>query len=264
MLGGLIVILFFSFIAIAAPIITFHDAFRLDVVNRLQSPGAENWFGTDNLGRDSYALVAYGARVSLTVGASVALLSSIAGVFIGVTAGYFRKLDDIVMRFMDGVMAIPGILLAIALMALLGGSLFNVIVAITVTDSPRTARLVRSMVLSIREEVYIDAARAFGASNARILAHHVLPNTFTPIIVQATFLFATAILIEASLSFLGAGIPPTTPSWGNMIGEARTHAVTNPHVVIFPGIALFLVALAMNLFGDGLRDNLDPKLRGKT
>ena len=200
---------------------------------------------------------------SLTVGASVALVSSIVGVFIGVTAGYFRKLDDIVMRVMDGVMAIPGILLAIALMALLGGSLLNVIIAITVTDIPRTARIVRSAVLSIREEVYIDAAKASGASNARILAHHVLPNIFAPVIVQATFLFATAILVEASLSFLGAGIPPTTPSWGNMVGEARAYAMTKPHVVIFPGIALFLVAMAVNLFGDGLRDKLDPKLRGK-
>jgi peptide/nickel transport system permease protein len=263
MLVGLSIILFFGLVAIAAPVITFINPYDLNMTDRLQEPSGEHWFGTDSLGRDLYGLVAYGARISLFVGAAVAVMSSVIGVFIGVTAGYFRWLDDIVMRFMDGLMAIPGILFAIVLMALLGGSLFNVIIAITVVDTPRTARLIRSAVLSIREQMYIDAARAFGAPSWRILYYHVLPNTFAPLIVQATFLFATAILVEASLSFLGAGVPPTTPTWGNTIGEGRTYALTSPWVVFFPGLALFLASMSVNLFGDGLRDKLDPKLRGK-
>ncbi len=263
MLVGLIIVLFFGVVAVTAPIITFINPYELNMSERLVGPSGIHWFGTDSLGRDLYGLVAYGARISLFVGASVAIASSVVGVFIGVTAGYFRWLDDIVMRFMDGLMAIPGILFAIVLMALLGGSLFNVIIAITVVDSPRTARLIRSAVLSIREQMYIEAARAFGAPSWRILFYHVMPNTFAPLIVQATFLFATAILVEASLSFLGAGVPPTTPTWGNTIGEGRTHALTAPWVVFFPGLALFLVSMAVNLFGDGLRDKLDPKLRGR-
>ena len=263
MLVGLIIVLFVGVVAIAAPVITFIDPYELNMSDRLVGPSGTHWFGTDSLGRDLYGLVAYGARISLFVGASVAIASSVVGVFIGVTAGYFRWLDDIVMRFMDGLMAIPGILFAIVLMALLGGSLLNVIIAITVVDSPRTARLIRSAVLSIREQMYIDAARAFGAPSWRILFYHVMPNTFAPLIVQATFLFATAILVEASLSFLGAGVPPTTPTWGNTIGEGRTHALTAPWVFFFPGVALFLVSMAVNLFGDGLRDKLDPKLRGR-
>ena len=263
MLVGLIIVLFFGVVAITAPVITIIDPYELNMSDRLVGPSGVHWFGTDSLGRDLYGLVAYGARISLFVGASVAIASSVVGVFIGVTAGYFRWLDDIVMRFMDGLMAIPGILFAIVLMALLGGSLINVIIAITVVDSPRTARLIRSAVLSIREQMYIDAARAFGAPSWRILFYHVMPNTFAPLIVQATFLFATAILVEASLSFLGAGVPPTTPTWGNTIGEGRTHALTAPWLFFFPGLALFLVSMAVNLFGDGLRDKLDPKLRGR-
>ena len=263
MLVGLIIVLFFGLVAVAAPVITIINPYDLNMADRLVGPSGEHWFGTDSLGRDLYGLVAYGARISLFVGAAVAIMSSIVGVFIGVTAGYFRWLDDIAMRFMDGLMAIPGILFAIVLMALLGGSLVNVIIAITVVDSPRTARLIRSAVLSIREQMYIEAARAFGAPSWRILFYHVMPNTFAPLIVQATFLFATAILVEASLSFLGAGVPPTTPTWGNTIGEGRTHALTAPWVVFFPGVALFLVSMAVNLFGDGLRDKLDPKLRGR-
>ena len=264
MMGGLIVLLFFSFVAIAAPLLTRDSWAQLDLVNRLLSPGTDGmWFGTGPLGRDIYAMIVYGTRVSLTVGASVAILSAASGIVIGITAGYFRALDDIVMRFMDGLMAIPGILLAISLMALLGGNLVNVIIAITVVESPRTARVVRSAVLSIREQMYIDAARAYGARPTRILFRHILPNTFAPVIIQGTFLFATAILVEASLSFLGAGIPITTPSWGNIIGESRTYALSAPWIIFFPGVALFLVAMGVNLFGDGLRDKLDPKLRGK-
>ena len=263
MLGGLIIVLFFGLIAITAPLITRDNWSELDLINRLQSPNSEHWFGTGPLGRDIYGMIVYGSRVSLTVGAAVAFFSATIGIFIGITAGYFRKLDNVIMRFMDGIMAIPGILLAIALMSLLGGNLFNVIIAITVVDTPRTARVVRSAVLSIREQMYIDAAKAYGAQPARILYRHVLPNTFAPVIIQATFLFATAILIEASLSFLGAGIPITTPSWGNIIGDSRDFALKAPWIVFFPSVALFLVAMAVNLFGDGLRDKLDPKLRGK-
>ena len=263
MLGGLIIVVFFVVIAVIAPVITRDSWGTLNLINRLSSPSADNWFGTGPLGKDIYAMIVYGTRVSLTVGTAVAVMSATFGIVIGITAGYFRMLDNVIMRFMDGLMAIPGILLAISLMALLGGNLFNVIIAITVVDTPRTARVVRSAVLSIREQMYIDAAKAYGAQPLRILYRHVLPNTFAPVIIQATFLFASAILVEASLSFLGAGIPITTPSWGNIIGESRAYALQAPWIVFFPSVALFLVALAVNLFGDGLRDKLDPKLRGK-
>jgi len=207
--------------------------------------------------------VIYGSRVSLFVGLSVAIISAVTGSFIGIVAGYFSKVDDIIMRFMDGIMAIPGILLAIVLMAVLGPRIENVIFALTVVDSPRTSRIVRSVVLTIKESQYVDAARAFGATKTRILARHIAPNTFAPVIVQATFLFASAILAEASLSFLGAGVPPDIPTWGNIIGEGRIYFITNSNIVILPSIGLFLLALAINMFGDGLRDSLDPKLRGK-
>ena len=263
MLGGLIIVVFFVVIAVIAPVITRDSWGTLNLINRLASPNADNWFGTGPLGKDIYAMIVYGTRVSLVVGTAVAVMSATFGIVIGITAGYFRMLDNVIMRFMDGLMAIPGILLAISLMALLGGNLFNVIIAITVVETPRTARVVRSAVLSIREQMYIDAAKAYGAQPLRILYRHVLPNTFAPVIIQATFLFASAILVEASLSFLGAGIPITTPSWGNIIGESRAYALQAPWIVFFPSVALFLVALAVNLFGDGLRDKLDPKLRGK-
>ena len=272
MLIGLIIILLVGIVALLAPLMIkfgiLEDPFIYDPLNRLLPPGRSEegkftLFGTGPLGRDIFSIVIYGSRVSLFVGLSVAIISAVTGSFIGIVAGYFSKVDDIIMRFMDGIMAIPGILLAIVLMAVLGPRIENVIFALTVVDSPRTSRIVRSVVLTIKESQYVDAARAFGATNTRILMRHIAPNTFAPVIVQATFLFASAILAEASLSFLGAGVPPDIPTWGNIIGEGRIYFITNPNIVILPSIGLFLLALAINMFGDGLRDSLDPKLRGK-
>jgi len=272
MLIGLIIIVIVGIVALFAPLMIkfgiLEDPFLYDPLNRLLPPGRSEagkftLFGTGPLGRDIFSIVVYGSRVSLFVGLSVAIISAITGSFIGIIAGYFPKVDDIIMRFMDGIMAIPGILLAIVLMAVLGPRIENVIFALTVVDSPRTSRIVRSVVLTIKESQYVDAARAFGATKTRILARHIAPNTFAPVIVQATFLFASAILAEASLSFLGAGVPPDIPTWGNIIGEGRIYFITNSNIVILPSIGLFLLALAINMFGDGLRDSLDPKLRGK-
>ena len=272
MLIGLIIIVIVGIVALLAPLMIkfgiLEDPFLYDPLNRLLPPGRSEegkftLFGTGPLGRDIFSIVIYGSRVSLFVGLSVAIISAVTGSFIGIIAGYFPKVDDILMRFMDGIMAIPGILLAIVLMAVLGPRIENVIFALTVVDSPRTSRIVRSVVLTIKESQYVDAARAFGATKTRILARHIAPNTFAPVIVQATFLFASAILAEASLSFLGAGVPPDIPTWGNIIGEGRIYFITNSNIVILPSIGLFLLALAINMFGDGLRDSLDPKLRGK-
>lgn len=272
MLIGLIIIVIVGIVALLAPLMIkfgiLEDPFIYDPLNRLLPPGRSEagkftLFGTGPLGRDIFSIVIYGSRVSLFVGLSVAIISAVTGSFIGIIAGYFPKVDDILMRFMDGIMAIPGILLAIVLMAVLGPRIENVIFALTVVDSPRTSRIVRSVVLTIKESQYVDAARAFGATKTRILARHIAPNTFAPVIVQATFLFASAILAEASLSFLGAGVPPDIPTWGNIIGEGRIYFITNSNIVILPSIGLFLLALAINMFGDGLRDSLDPKLRGK-
>lgn len=273
MLIGLIFISIVVVLALIAPLLIavgiLRDPYIFDPLNRLLPPGRSPdgdlfLFGTGPLGRDIFSMVIYGSRISLVVGLSVAVLAASLGTMIGIISGYFSKLDDIIMRFMDGIMAIPGILLAIVLMAILGPKLENVIIALTVVDAPRTSRIVRSVVLTIRESQYVDAANAFGASKVRILFRHIAPNTFAPVIVQATFLFASAILSEASLSFLGAGVPPDIPTWGNIIGEGRIYFIGNANIVILPSLGLFFLALAVNMFGDGLRDSLDPKLRGKT
>jgi peptide/nickel transport system permease protein len=219
-----------------------------------------HWMGTDSLGRDVYARVIYGARASLTVGVAVAAISVAIGLGIGLVAGYSRWVDAIVMRFMDGLMAIPAILLAIALVSLSSAGLAIVVVAIVVPEIPRVVRLVRSVVLSIREEPYVEAAIAVGTRTPLILVRHVLPNTVAPLIVQATYIAATAILIEAILSFLGVGIPPQTPTWGNIMAEGRTLFRVFPHNILYPGIFLALTVLAVNMLGDGLRDTLDPRM----
>jgi peptide/nickel transport system permease protein len=216
--------------------------------------------GTDSLGRDVYSRVLYGARVSIFVGITVAIISVMVGLSIGLASGYFRALDPIIMRIMDGLMAIPGILLAIALVSLFRAGLPAVIIAITVPEIPRVVRLVRSVVLSVREEPYVEAAITVGTPTLKLLWRHVLPNTIAPLIVQGTFITASAILVEAILSFLGIGIPPETPTWGNIMSEGRSVFRIFPHNILYPGIFLALTVLAVNMLGDGLRDTLDPKM----
>ena len=273
-LGGAILALI-VLMAILAPVLGTTDPARVEPVLRNKRPGAvasirnadgsqstrTHWMGTDSLGRDVYSRVTYGARVSLLIGASVALISTVIGLVIGVFAGYLRWLDGVVMRVMDGLMSIPAILLAIGLVSLSRAGLRTVIIAIVIPEVPRVVRLVRSVVLSIREEPYVEAAVALGARTPALLLRHVLPNTLAPLIVQATFVCASAILVEAILSFLGVGIPPATPTWGNIMAEGRTLFRIFPHNILFPGVLLAVTVLAVNMLGDGLRDMLDPRTR---
>ena len=246
-------------IAVLAPWIS-GDPFRLSPVNRLRPPSERWWFGTDRFGRDVFALTIYGARVSLIVGLSVALIASAVGLAIGLMCGYFRWVDGIVMRAMDGLMAIPSILLAIALITLTRPGLGIVIVAIVIPEVPRVSRLVRSVVLSIRSQPYIESAVAGGTRSGKLLVRHILPNTMAPLIVQGTYVCASAMLIEAGLSFLGAGVPPEIPSWGNIIAQGRTFFQIAPWSILSPGAFLAITVLAVNMLGDGLRDRLDPRL----
>ena len=260
MLFGAIVLIAMALAAIAAPLLGTTDPLALNPLQRLRLPSAANWFGTDQFGRDIWTRIIYGARVSLMVGASVAVLSITIGLTIGLAAGYVRWVDAIVMRVMDGLMAIPGVLLAIALVSLSGASMTTVIIAITVPEIPRVVRLVRSVVLTVREEPYVEAAISVGTRLPLILVRHILPNSIPPLIVQATYIGASAMLTEAILSFLGAGTPAEIPSWGNIMAEGRTFFPIAPRIVLLPGIALALTILAVNVLGDGLRDRLDPKL----
>ncbi len=245
--------------AIMAPYVT-RDPILLEPINRLKPPSAEFWMGTDSLGRDIFARTVHGARISLLVGLTVAIISVFSGLVIGLLAGYFNRVDAVVMRVMDGIMAIPAILLAIALVALLGTSVKVVIIAIAIPEIPRVTRLVRSVVLSVRDLPYVEAARSNGTRVAKLLRRHILPSTAAPLIVQGTFLCASAILTEAGLSFLGAGTPPEIPTWGNMIASSRLYLQIAPWTIFAPGICLALVVLAVNLLGDGLRDRLDPRI----
>jgi peptide/nickel transport system permease protein len=247
-------------IGIFAPYLWTVDPTALAPARRLRPPSADHWFGTDALGRDVYSRVLYGTRVSLTVGLSVALLATLAGLTIGLVSGFVRWADGIVMRIMDGLMSIPPILLAIALMALTRGSVGNVIMAITVAEIPRVSRLVRSVVLSLREQAYVDAAIASGTRAPMIILRHILPNTMAPMLVQATYVCASAMIVESILSFIGAGTPPTIPSWGNIMAEGRALWQVKPYIVFFPAAFLSLTVLAVNLVGDGLRDALDPRM----
>ncbi len=246
--------------AVLAPLLGTVDPQALNPIRRLRPPNAENWFGTDSVGRDIYSRVLYGARVSLIVGFTVALLSTAIGLVIGLTAGFSRVVDAVVMRVMDGLMAIPPVLLAIALMALTRASIENVILAITIAEVPRVSRLVRSLGLTLREQPFVEAARASGTPGWLILWRHILPNTVAPLIVQATYVCASAIIVEAILSFLGAGTPPTVPSWGNIIAEGRMLFLVAAYMILIPSAFLSLTVLAINLVGDGLRDALDPRL----
>ncbi len=272
-IGGLLIALIVAMVP-AAPILSSLDPIEISPRNRNKAPGHEMTLrddegnkykvvarmGTDKLGRDVYTRVIYGARVSLIVGISVALASVAIGLLIGLIAGYFRWADAVIMRIMDGLMAMPAILLAIALVSLSGASLVTVILAIVIPEIPRVVRLVRSIVLSIREEPYVEAAISVGTPTPKILWRHVLPNTVAPLIVQGTFICGSAILIEAILSFLGVGIPPETPTWGNIMAEGRDLFQLLPHNIFYPGIFLTLTVLAINMLGDGLRDTIDPRM----
>ncbi|MDJ0936031.1 MAG: ABC transporter permease [Kiloniellales bacterium] len=260
--GGLLLIVMVV-AALFAPLLFTSDPIALNPINRLKSPSELHWFGTDMFGRDIYSRTVYGTRISLTVGLFAAGISIFCGLVLGMAAGYIRFLDGVIMRVMDGLMAIPGILLAIALVSLSGASLTTVTVAITIPEIPRVVRLVRAIVLSVREEPYVEAAIAAGTRLPLILVRHVLPNTIPPLIVQATYVCASAMLTEALLGFLGAGTPPEIPSWGNIMSEGRTYFQLAPWIVLFPGITLALTILAVNVLGDGLRDTLDPRIAKK-
>lgn len=256
----------FSIIVLAAvfiPMITGTDPNAMDVINRLKPPAAAHIFGTDEFGRDLFTRVLYGARSSLVVGCSVALLACFFGTAIGIYASYFKAADAVLMRICEGLTAIPGILLAIALMAALGASNTNVIIALTIVYTPSVARVVRSNALVAKGQLYVEAARVQGASAGRILWKLILPNVISPLTVQASYIFAQAIISEASLSFLGAGIPAPAASWGNILQSSKSVLSKAPWTVIFPGLAVVLCVLSLNLLGDGLRDYLDPRTAGR-
>lgn len=236
------------------------DPTALNPINRLKPPGDAGLFGTDMLGRDVFSRVMNGAQISLIVGLFVAAIAVAIGLFLGLIAGYIRLMDALIMRVMDGLMSIPAILLAIALISLSGATLATVIIAIVIPEIPRVVRLVRSVVLTVREEPYVEAAISAGTRVPTILIRHVLPNTIAPLIVQATYICGSAMLTESILGFLGAGIPPEIPSWGNIMAEGRTFFQLTPWIIFFPGVCLAMTVLAVNVIGDGLRDTLDPRI----
>ncbi|MEL6520609.1 MAG: ABC transporter permease [Pseudomonadota bacterium] len=257
--GGILLTLI-VLLAIFGPFVTV-DPVALNPMNRLKPPwGEAGLFGTDQLGRDVFSRVVNGARVSLIVGLAVAAISIAIGLLLGLIAGYIRVMDAVIMRVMDGLMSIPAILLAIAMISLSGATMFTVIAAIVIPEIPRVTRLVRSVVLTVREEPYVEAAIAAGTAVPLIMSRHVLPNTIAPLIVQSTYICGSAMLTEAILGFLGAGIPPEIPSWGNIMSEGRTFFQLTPWIIFFPGICLAVTVLAVNIVGDGLRDTLDPRI----
>ncbi len=251
-------------VAASATWLSPYDPMKMDILNRMKPPAAGHLFGTDEFGRDVLSRIMQGAQLSLLVGLLVVAVAVTVGTLMGLMAGYVRALDGAVMRLTDALMAFPDILLAIAFMAGLGPSLYNVVLALGIVYTPRVARVVRAAALVVREMPYVEAATALGASTPRIIFRHILPNLISPIIVQATFIFAYAILTEAALSFLGVGVPPTTPTWGNMIAGAQQYFQQADWLVLFPGLAIVLTVLALQIVGDGLRDALDPRLQKVT
>lgn len=258
---AMVVLALIALAALAAPWIAPHDPLAMNPLSRLKPPSSEHLLGTDNFGRDLFSRVIWGGRVSLLIGIGAAVVSVLIGMAIGLVAGFFRTMDAIVMRIMDALMAIPAILLAIALVALNGPSIGSVIAAITIPEIPRVVRLVRAVVLSVREEPYVEAALALGTPLWKVLTGHLLPNTIAPMIVQGTYILASAILTEAILSFLGAGVSTETPTWGNIMAEGRAFFRVKPELILWPGVVLSLCILAVNLLGDAARDMLDPRLK---
>ncbi|MBL8670458.1 MAG: ABC transporter permease [Alphaproteobacteria bacterium] len=248
---------------IAAPLLTVHDPQAIDPLNSMAPSTAENLLGTDHLGRDVLSRILYGTRVSLAVGTLVAAIATVVGLAIGILAGFVRLLDAVVMRVMDGLMSIPAVLFAIALMAVFRASVETVVIALAIVEVPRVVRLVRSVVLTLRELPFVEGAIVSGSTLPAILWRHILPNTLAPLTVQATYIAASAIIVEAALSFLGAGTPPEIPSWGNMMAESRAFFLLDPALTLMPGVALTITVLAVNMLGDGLRDGLDPRLQGR-
>jgi peptide/nickel transport system permease protein len=251
------------FVAVGAPFLGTVDPIAIDPGERLRRLSGAHWLGTDAFGRDVYSRVMYGARISLLVGLGASLASVMLGLLIGVIAGYIRRADGIIMRVMDGVMAIPAILLAVALVTLSGGSLLTVVIAITIPEIPRVVRLVRSVILTIRGEPYVEAAISLGTPLPALLYRHMVPNTVAPLIVQGTFVFASAMLTEAAMSFLGVGLPPEIPSWGNIMAEGRIYFQLMPGLIVYAGLFLALTVLSINVLGDAMRDALDPRLARK-
>lgn len=260
----LVILAAIVFIACFAPFLGTVDPTIVDPGQRLLPPSAAHWLGTDAFGRDIYSRVMYGARVSLIVGLGAAVASVTLGLLFGVIAGYFRMADAIIMRVMDGLMAIPGILLAIALVSLSGAGLFTVLIAITIPDIPRVVRLVRSVILSVRSEPYVEAAISLGTPLPTLLMRHMVPNTVAPLIVQGTYVFASAILTESILSFLGAGLPPAIPSWGNIMADGRMYFQMIPGLIFYAGIFVALTVLSVNVLGDAMRDAMDPRMARKS
>jgi peptide/nickel transport system permease protein len=259
-MAGAFIIIFVILMGIFAPLLATHDPNVPNVTNKLQSPSAENYLGTDDVGRDIYSRLLYGARISLTVGFLSTLIGAIAGVTLGIVAGYYgRWVDTLIMRICDVLLAFPGILLALAIVSVLGASTINVIIAVAFFAVPSFARIVRGSTLSVKKLEYIDAIRAMGSSDFRIIFKHILPNILSPIIVQATLYIASAIITASALSFLGMGTRPPTPEWGAMLSQGRSYLAQAPHITLFPGLVILLVVIGFNLLGDGLRDALDPK-----
>ncbi|GAB4189780.1 MAG: ABC transporter permease [Thalassobaculales bacterium] len=258
---GFALIAFVALLAVFADVVSPHDPLRSNFRTRLHPPSADHWFGTDHFGRDVLSRVIHGSRVSLQIGVMVVLVTAFTGTLIGAVAGYFRRLDNVIMRLMDALMAFPTIVLAITVGAVLGASLTNVVIALAVATTPHTARIVRASVLVVREMEYVEAVRALGAGHARILFRHVLANCTAPLIVRLTYVFSIAILVEAVLSYIGVGPPPPTPTFGNIIANGRDFIAEAPWVTILPGIAIVVSVLGLNLLGDGLRDVLDPRMK---
>ncbi len=261
---GLILLVVLVFFAIGAGLFVDYetDAVHHNMKTRFIKPGSEHIFGTDHYGRDVFARVLYGGRISLFVGATTILLSLAGGALVGATAGYFGgKVDNSLMRIMDIFLAIPEILLAISIVAALGNSMINLMIALSVSSVPRFARVIRSSILTVKGQDFVEAAKAYGCRNRKIITYHILPNAIGPIIVQATLSMANTILMISSLSFVGLGLPSSIPEWGSMLSEAKEYMRYEPHLIAFPGVAIIVAVLAFNLIGDGLRDALDPKLK---